>query len=704
MEAAAREIGIERAHPARDLLLLAAQRRRHDRQGERDAVLGIVVGDLGDRHQRRQRPVGVAAVRRIGAGRERIALLAAIRRRAGVLAVDHVRGDRQHRLRVHRAAIGRIHADLVHHRRDELLGDVVGAIVVVAEAGKLPVDLEVDDQALGVAHRLDLCVLDRRQAVGGVREASDAAGERPQHVAIVQRHLDRFVAILVVHVVDAVQRVDVGLRQPVHHGIEPFHDLVVVEQVTRHGPELRPDLLAAHLVAAAVQGIEHRLGQVHARAEELHLLADAHRRDAAGDRAVVAELGSHQVVGFVLDRARVDRRLDGEGLEALGQPGRPEDGQVGFGCRPEIVQGVEHAERRLRDERAAVLAHTAQHLGHPHRIAGEELIVFRRAQEAHDAPLDHHVVDEFLGLLLGQLAGTQVALDIDVPEGREPAGRHGRAVLLLDRGEVGEIGPLDGVARRNRWSGDVVSVALRHLLQFLERADLLAQLLAQPDVVLGGMTLVDLVALAFLVGDQEIDAVQGDPAIVADDAAAAVRVWQAGDDARRAGLANIGRIGVEHTVIVGLAILAEDLTQCRIRRVAVGLQARRHDAPAAERHDGPLERRVGLQADDQLVGLVDISRRMGQDAGWHLGHVQDPLLALLCQERLQRLPEATRAVGGACQEIAFALVRRIVALNELAQIDPRLPAAGGEACPGIVVGAGRFGLGLGLGCHSFPSR
>jgi len=70
--------------------------------------------------------------------------------------------------------------------------------------------------------------------------------------------------------------------------------------------EFRPDLLAAHLVAAAIERIKHRLGQIDPRTEELHLLADAHRRNTACNGAVIAELRPHKIVGLVLDRARVD--------------------------------------------------------------------------------------------------------------------------------------------------------------------------------------------------------------------------------------------------------------------------------------------------------------------------------------------------------------------------------------------------------------
>ena len=134
-------------------------------------------------------------------------------------------------------------------------------------------------------------------------------------------------------------------------------------------------------------------------------------------------------------------------LKPSGRRGDQNTVRFGSGAGPEVVQRVQHAERALGDQRAAVLAHAADDFGHPDRIAREQLVVFRRAQEAHDAPLDDEVVDDLLRLRLGQRAFAQVALEVDVPERRQAPGRHRRAVLLLDRGEVAEVGPLHRLAR-----------------------------------------------------------------------------------------------------------------------------------------------------------------------------------------------------------------------------------------------------------------
>jgi hypothetical protein len=73
--------------------------------------------------------------------------------------------------------------------------------------------------------------------------------------------------------------------------------------------------------------------------------------------------------------------------------------------------------------------------------------------------------------------------------------------------------------------------------------------------------------------DEPVDAVEGDAAVVADDASAAVGVRQAGDDAGAARrLADLGSVGVEDAVVVGLAVLGEDLVDGGVGLVAVGLQ------------------------------------------------------------------------------------------------------------------------------------
>ena len=159
---------------------------------------------------------------------------------------------------------------------------------------------------------------------------------------------------------------------------------------------------------------------------------------------------------------------------------------------------------------------------------------------------------------------------------------------------------------------------MRHRGEVVQRAHLLGQFLALPDDFVGRPHVVDLRALGLLGLEQAIDAVERDAAIVADDAAAAIGIGKAGDDAGLAAPHDLGRVGVEHAVVVRLAVFRERLVHLRIGLEAGGLQARLDHAQAAIREDRALERLVGLQADDDLVVAVDVAGLVREQRRWRL--------------------------------------------------------------------------------------
>ena len=187
---------------------------------------------------------------------------------------------------------------------------------------------------------------------------------------------------------------------------------------------------------------------------------------------------------------------------------------------------------------------------------------------------------------------------------------------------------------------------------------------------------------AFFAATSRSDAVQRHPAVVADDPAAAVRVGQAGDDVRAAGGQDVGRVGVEHAVVVGLAVPGEDLPDGRVQGVAVGGEARLHHPQAAVGHDRAAQRRVGLQPGDQLVIAVDVARGVAGDRGRGVRvGVVDAARPLLGEHPGQPRPQRAGPVGRAGQERRVAGVRREVRLDEVADVDLIGPAAAGEPLP-----------------------
>src|SRR4029077_6290060 len=126
--------------------------------------------------------------------------------------------------------------------------------------------------------------------------------------------------------------------------------------------------------------------------------------------------------------------------------------------------------------------------------------------------------------------------------------------------------------------------------QVFQGPDLLGQLFTRPDHLVGRPHVVDLRALAVFVLDQSLGAVGRAAAIVADDAAATIGVGKPGNDAGLAGLHDLRRIGIEHAVIVGLAILGEGVMYLWIGREPRRLQPRLNHAQAAGRKNRALER------------------------------------------------------------------------------------------------------------------
>ena len=77
--------------------------------------------------------------------------------------------------------------------------------------------------------------------------------------------------------------------------------------------------------------------------------------------------------------------------------------------------------KMLTKRPAAVVPHPGDGLRHPRRVAGEEIIILRSAEEAHDPQLDDEVIDDFLCLCLVELASRHVPLEVDIEERRGAA-------------------------------------------------------------------------------------------------------------------------------------------------------------------------------------------------------------------------------------------------------------------------------------------
>lgn len=203
----------------------------------------------------------------LGAGGEGLPGLAAVGGAARFLAVYHVGGDGEDGHGGLGFPIGGAFLQLAHEHLHHRHGDVVHPGIVVAEFGEVTLHLKIHRQAAFIPDGTDPGVFDGGQGIAHHRQARHAAGHGAEHLVIVQGHLQLFIAVFVMHIMDNVEGIYIQAGKPVADGVELSHDVVVFQIFPPAGQQLRPHLQAAFLIPAAVDGIKQRLGQIRPGAE-----------------------------------------------------------------------------------------------------------------------------------------------------------------------------------------------------------------------------------------------------------------------------------------------------------------------------------------------------------------------------------------------------------------------------------------------------
>ena len=115
--------------------------------------------------------------------------------------------------------------------------------------------LIVDSKTALVADDADAAVLHCSNRVGNDRHTCDTCSTCTFYIAIVKRHLESLVVVLVVHVVDDLQSIDVSLCQPTHHLLKFRHEFLICEVIASDRSKTRSDLFARHLIATTIDSI-----------------------------------------------------------------------------------------------------------------------------------------------------------------------------------------------------------------------------------------------------------------------------------------------------------------------------------------------------------------------------------------------------------------------------------------------------------------
>ena len=416
----------------------------------------------------------------------------------------------------------------------ELLGNVdsntVRAVVIVSERYIFAFAFEVDSQTTFVTDHFHFRVTDGSQRVGNDRKAGDTGCADTFHISVMKPHLECFIRIFVVHVVNDLQSIDIDFCQPAHHLLVFLHHFVVIQILAGDRFETGSHLHTRFLVTSAIDRIQQALCQVGTSSEILHLLTDLHRRHTAGDTVIVAIVRTHQIVVLVLDGRGIDRYFCAEVFPVIRSIVEPKHRQVGFGCRAEVIQGMQITVRCLCHQRTAVNTLSAQRFSHPNRVAGEQVVVFRSTQETDNTQFDNKLVDQFLCLFFRQLAFANIFFDIDIEESRSTSERHGCSILILYGCQVSQIQELHGFAGILCRTCHIETITGTHFLKCFQRFDLLRYLLTALNDFFCQFLYIETFLETFLFFDQDLGSVQRYTTVITDDTSASVGIRQPGND------------------------------------------------------------------------------------------------------------------------------------------------------------------------------
>ena len=256
--------------------------------------------------------------------------------------------------------------------------------------------------------------------------------------------------------------------------------------------------------------------------------------------------------------------------------------------------------------------------------------------------------------------------------------------MFLDCGQISEIDPLHRFLRSECRARNIEAIARGHDFEFLQGAELLGHFFTQANHVLGKVCVIQFGEQCLAIRDQAINAIQRDAAIVANNPAPAIGIRQTGNNPRFTRGANFRIVAIEGPLVMVLAITIERLFQRRIQRIAVGIKTGFNHANTGKRHDGAFERLIGLQTDNQLLILQDITRAIGGDAGADVGaDIQYAVGAFLFKQRDQCVPDCVRALGRALQKRGITMIGGDVIKDKSPYINRFLPIPRMKTFPGI---------------------
>ena len=147
--------------------------------------------------------------------------------------------------------------------------------------------------------------------------------EGSSYIGIDQSHLSCFVVVLIMHVVNQVQDVNIQRCTPVKHDVIFMHNFIEIKVLGSNRCDFRTALhmlaffIKMLLILTTIDSVKETFSKVSTSTEELDLLTSLCSGYTAADAVVIAPDRLHNIIVLILDGRCVNRNLSCILLEVL---------------------------------------------------------------------------------------------------------------------------------------------------------------------------------------------------------------------------------------------------------------------------------------------------------------------------------------------------------------------------------------------------
>ncbi len=303
---------------------------------------------------------------------------------------------------------------------------------------------------------------------------------------------------------------------------------------------------------------------------------------------------------------------------------------------------------------------------------------------ADQTQLDDQIVQQLLHAGLCDGFFPQVAFKVNIQKGRNASDAVCRAVLFLLAAQISKVEPLNRFVGIFRRAGDVAAVFRCHLDQCPHKFDLSGNVLQQTDGFVRHILFSQSAAVLLLLQEQKIHAVKRQPAIVSNQPATAVGIGKPRKNTGMPRLFHGVGVNAENAGIVRCAV-GKLLADVVADIVTVSLAGLFCVADTGKRIDCAFQRLFGLQTENNILSLTDITGGIRQNGGNTVGiHIKHAALFLfLPQHFLHTAVKPCGALGRTAEKGLIAFVRRVVSMNKITDINFCAPVALVKRSPGF---------------------